>query len=402
MPARRAPALLALAALALAVAALLRPIPAPPTTGPAPDDAPRPPEPLSAPVRTPPPPVSPPRLDPDPRPFGFCDPPEAPAPARGERFVPARDPRALAALREAAALELAGDRSAALAVVRAARATCPDEPALALRLGLLLADTPALDEAREALAVWLAQHPRDRRVWQRHARLGTQREIQAGHAWLEVRGVTVSYPPGALSRGRATDLAFDLRRALDEAAALTGTPARRELNVVVYADRSDLLAVSCVPAWTGGLYDGTLRLLAGHGAVSSEAARHESLHAQLAFQAGLRPRWFDEGLAQAFSDPGRRGLPPAWAPLARSGTFAPFSSLEGSFFAFEEGEDAALVYAQSEAMVRWLIATLGPGAMAEAVRYFEGGGRPAGLFAALDPSGRLTEARFLAWAREER
>lgn len=399
---RRAAALLALAALALAAAALLRLDPATPTPGSAPVEAARPPEPLSAPVRPSPPPASPPRPDPDPRPFGFCDPPEAPAFARGERFVPARDPRALAALREAAAMEFKGDRSAALAVVRAARATCPDEPALALRLGLLLADTPALEEAREALAAWLAHHPRDRRVWQRHARLGTQRDIQAGHARIEERGVTVSYPPGALSRGRATDLAFDLRSALDEAAALTGTVARRELNVVVYADRSDLLAVSCVPAWTGGLYDGTLRLLAEGGAVSAEAARHEGLHAQLAFQVGLRPRWFDEGLAQYFSDPGRHGLPPSLALLAHNATFAPFSSLEGSFFAFEEGEDAALAYAQSEAMVRWVVATLGPGAVAEAVRYFERGGRPTGLFAALDPSGRLTEARFLAWVREQR
>ena len=172
--------------------------------------------------------------------------------------------------------------------------------------------------------------------------------------------------------------------------------------MVVYADRSELLAVACVPAWTGGLFDGTLRLVASGGAIRAQPMRHESLHAQLAGVVRGQPRWFDEGLAQVFAEPDRPHWHGALALLTRNRTYIPFSSLAGSFYAFGGNEEADLAYAQSEAMVRWLIAAQGPGAVAEAVRYFNGGGAPAGLFRALDPAGRLDEAAFLGWLRSRR
>jgi hypothetical protein len=48
----------------------------------------------------------------------------------------------------------------------------------------------------------------------------------------------------------------------------------------------------------------------------------------------------------------------------------PFPSLDGSFRALEEGDDAVLAYAQSRAMVELLVSLAGDHAVADAVERF--------------------------------
>jgi tetratricopeptide (TPR) repeat protein len=352
--------------------------------------APRAPEALAA--------AAPPPRQPAPaaHPFGFCDPPET---RRTRWLTELLDDEARRLLEQARAAAARGRTSEAAATLTQALEVAPESDLLAVELGQLLARTTRLAEARAALGRYLKRHPDDREISQRAALLETQLEIQGSYPQALRRGVTLSYAAEALPPARAAELAEEIRDALDGAARLTATRPRAQLTAVVYPSRSELLAVSCAPAWSGGLYDGTLRLVANGGTVARRSLRHESLHAQLADQVHGQPRWFDEGLADWFAEPERSLAPEVLALLVKNGTHIPFSSLTGSFFEFEAREDAGLAYVQSEEMVRWLVEVRGTGALAAAVAWFDRGGDPGGLFRALDPSGALDEAAFAAWLR---
>jgi hypothetical protein len=163
-------------------------------------------------------------------------------------------------------------------------------------------------------------------------------------------------------------------------------PRRSALTVVVYPSRAELLAVSCVPAWSIGLYDGTLRLVADV-MTTPEArrriVRHESLHAALSAAAPRAPTWLQEGLAQYFADESSPEHEHSYRVMVRAHTYIPFSSLEGSFTAFDAGDAASLAYYQSLAMVERLIERRGERVIADAIEYLRGSQPVTGLLPAI-------------------
>lgn len=259
-----------------------------------------------------------------------------------------------------------------LLAVRRARQLLPADPAVGLALAEATRDSADLDEAIEGLSTSLAADPSPGLARWR-ARLEVQRDIQRDYRRQTRGGVTLLWPGEALSPRDADQLIEVVDRGLDDAAAFTGTTRRRALTVVVYPSRSELLAVSCVATWAGGLYDGTLRVVAApvDGGVEATALRHETLHAQLSPVAPLAPRWFHEGVAQAFAH--EREPLKKWSLMVRNRVWVPFSSLSGSFQVFEAQSDASLVYAQSYAMVQLLRDLGGERAIADAVVAFQSG-----------------------------
>lgn len=258
--------------------------------------------------------------------------------------------------------------------LRAARKLLPEAPALGWALAQATRESPDLDEAIEGLATYLSAEPSPP-VARLRARLSIQRDLQRDDLRRTVQGVTLLWPPDTLSQSQADAVLAAVDGALDEAAQLTGTRRRRQLTVVLYPGRSELLAVSCVQSWAGGLFDGTLRLIAAPEqplGVDARALRHETLHAQLSPLAPHAPKWFHEGLAQSFAGAAARARP-QWALMVRSQSWIPFSSLDGSFQVFEASADANLAYAQSLGLVEYLRETGGDGAIAEAIRAFGDG-----------------------------
>ena len=290
-------------------------------------------------------------------------------------------PEARALLQEALAAEARADAAEQLGALRRLRALLPADPAVAWALAQAQRDAPDLDEQSAALATYLAAEPTPG-IARMRARLEVQREIQRDFRRSAREGVTLLWPAEALSEAQAEDLLREIAQDLDGAARLTRTQRRRALTVVVYPGRAELLAVSCVQSWAGGLYDGTLRLVAlpeQRAGVDLSTVRHESLHAQVGPLAPRAPKWFHEGLAQSFAEevPRVRG---AWQLMVRNHSWIPFSSLDESFQVFEDGDDARLVYAQSLALVELLRDAGGEAAIAEALRAFEEGlGTPAAL-----------------------
>jgi hypothetical protein len=259
-----------------------------------------------------------------------------------------------------------------LAALRRARALAPDDPAIGWALAELTRESPDLDEAIAGLGTYLRHDPAPA-ISRLRARLEVQRDLQQEDHRLTRDGVTLLWPAATLTEAQADGVARVIDRALDDAAALTGSTRRARLTVVVYPGRSELLAVSCARAWTAALFDGTLRLVANGSpeGVDRGQVLHETLHAQLSPVAPNAPKWFHEGVAQSFAQ--QRAPKQKWGLMVRTRTWVPFSSLDGTFQAFEADGDADLAYAQAYAMVELMRSLGGDASVGTALQAFLGG-----------------------------
>lgn len=341
----------------------------PPLAEPTPPPAPAPKAP--APDAKAPPPITTPRM---PAASGFCAADEPTSvtirhtlTGLARKLGPGTDARLTAAVKQALQED---EPRARLEAVRRAWKLKPEDPALGWELAALTRHSPDVDEAVDGLAAYVAADPNPD-LQRMRALLEVQRDIQKGYARVERGATTVLWPDGLLTTSQADEVLYQVNRALDDAARLSGTRRRDQLTVVVYPGRSELLAVTCVRSWTAGVYDGTLRLVAERGTVDFKVLRHETLHAQVSRHASSAPRWFHEGLAQSFAEQAeRRGR---WSLMLKNRTYVPFSSLDGSFQVFEASDDAALAYTQSYAMVELMRSCGGDGAIARAIESFENG-----------------------------
>jgi hypothetical protein len=226
---------------------------------------------------------------------------------------------------------------------------------LAFGYGLKAIHSPDYVSSIDALGRYLAKVPSDAHITRLRSLLMTQAEIQRDFELLRSRrGLSLAYPKDVLSVRDAGAALDEIDVALDEAARLTGTPRRKELYAVLYRDRSELLAVTCAPAWSGAVYDGTLRIPLDAGKVGETHLRHETL-------------------AQYFEDRGQFRWRQGFGLMVKNHTYVPFSSLDGSFYVFEQDEDAMLAYDQSAAMLHLLVAREGEAGIGRAVRLLKSG-----------------------------
>jgi hypothetical protein len=145
-----------------------------------------------------------------------------------------------------------------------------------------------------------------------------------------------------------------------------GSAPPRKVEVVVYAERDWRLATQA-PDWSGGLYDGKVRVpaqgLAGVTPRLLAVLKHEMTHAFVAVRTdGRAPVWLHEGVAQL--EEGRTSVPYAAALLEvwrREKTFG-LPALEGSFRRLPVAQ-ARSSYLVSLAAAEMLRDTRGPGAI---------------------------------------
>lgn len=138
-------------------------------------------------------------------------------------------------------------------------------------------------------------------------------------------------------------------------------PATR-VPVLVYT-RTDYRKVTKSPDWSGGLYDGKIRLPLGGVTEIHEGLRsllfHEYTHVVVhELTSGNCPTWLNEGLAEL---EGRREFSHPLTELAaavNSGDLLPLPLLEGSFASLSS-QKATLAYQQSFSFVDFLVRTYG-------------------------------------------
>lgn len=131
-----------------------------------------------------------------------------------------------------------------------------------------------------------------------------------------------------------------------------------EIQVILYSDRQ-FREVTDAPDWSGGIYDGKIRIPIGGIEQETPALRrilyHEYTHAALRMMSQRLPAWLNEGLAQYFegreiSDQEQRLLR---QPL-QADRLPGLKSLEGSFMGMGR-EQAAYAYLVSLSAVKFMI-----------------------------------------------
>jgi hypothetical protein len=204
--------------------------------------------------------------------------------------------------------------------------------------------------------------------------------IPAGYETVAVDGVTVAWRPGPLAPQGPYDVAvaptavaYLAHGLLAEAAALTGTPRRERIAVVIYPQDAFHLEAHA-PRWSDGLYDGGAVRVAAHPSselgVEISALRHELMHAQL-HPLGCMPAWLNEGIAMYFAGP---PLVRPWIRMLRNPDGFALGDLSVPSFDLLSAEAAQRAYAESLAMILYMVDRDGDAGLRAAIQTLRAAG----------------------------
>jgi tetratricopeptide (TPR) repeat protein len=166
--------------------------------------------------------------------------------------------------------------------------------------------------------------------------------------------------------GDRSNLADSILDALESAYNRVGSDFNHFPNaripVLIYT-KTDYRSLTNSPDWSGGMYDGKIRLPVGGATEVNNILRsllfHEYTHVVIQdITSGNCPIWLNEGLAEL---EGRRDFNHPLKELekaVRQKTLLPLSLLERSFSSLQ-AKDASLAYQQSYSFVKYLTSTYG-------------------------------------------
>lgn len=159
-----------------------------------------------------------------------------------------------------------------------------------------------------------------------------------------------------------TEAARTVLNALEDAYRRVGArfayyPLER-LEVVLYPDQT-FREVTGSPHWSGGIYDGRIKMPIGGLARGSErlarTVRHEYAHAAIVnLSKGKTPVWLNEGLAQVAEETGDDGRLNRLRMAVADGNVMSLGELEGGFTRFDR-DQASLAYSQAYFTAKWLL-----------------------------------------------
>ena len=130
------------------------------------------------------------------------------------------------------------------------------------------------------------------------------------------------------------------------------------LEVVLYPDET-FREVTGSPHWSGGIYDGRIKMPIGGLARGSDrlarTVRHEYAHAAIVtLSKGKAPVWLNEGLAQVAEETDDLGRRNRLRMAVANGSVLPLADLEGGFTRFDR-DQASLAYSQAYFAAKYLL-----------------------------------------------
>jgi tetratricopeptide (TPR) repeat protein len=165
-----------------------------------------------------------------------------------------------------------------------------------------------------------------------------------------------------LPPGLAAEVLDALESAYNSVGADLGLFPTTRIPVLLYT-KSDYSSVTAGPDWSGGLYDGKIRLPVGGVTKMNAHLRgilfHEFTHVLVAeLTRGNIPTWLNEGLAQI--EERKEFAAPAAGPTRanQGGHLLPLSALSGSFISLDRSQ-AGLAYQQSYSMTSFMVTRYG-------------------------------------------
>ena len=189
------------------------------------------------------------------------------------------------------------------------------------------------------------------------ARLKRDAETEAGYEALGSSHFVIK-----IEGRQDTEAARLVLNALEDAYRRVGArfayyPLER-LEVVLYPDQT-FREVTGSPHWSGGIYDGRIKLPIGGLARGNErlarTVRHEYAHAAIVtLSKGKAPVWLNEGLAQVAEETDDQGRTNRLRMAVADGGLLPLASLEGGFTQFDR-DQASLAYSQAYFAAKYLL-----------------------------------------------
>lgn len=242
-----------------------------------------------------------------------------------------------------------------------AKALKPDSAEVLYYLGLVQFDT---DRRPEAIDLWeqaLKLSPGRQEIVDLLAKSRKENAVESTMDRGHSSRFDLTYDPGV-----DTMFALAILDVLESAANLVGAelgmfPEAR-VPVGIYK-RADYKMVTDSPDWSGGFYDGKIRLPFGAMNVVSPMIRgvlyHEYAHVVVfELTRGNCPLWLNEGIAEMFGRMQFNTPLPEFGRAARTGKLIDFRKLEDNFSVLSPSA-AALAYQQSYALVNYMVTTYG-------------------------------------------
>ena len=228
-------------------------------------------------------------------------------------------------------------------------------------LGRIRYDSDDLDGALELWDKALAIDPKNKAVLDLAEKARREASVESRMGKGYSSRFNISYDEDFKS-DLATTILDTLERAYNQVGGDLDHFPQARIPVILYT-KKDYRTVTAGPDWSGGLYDGKIRLPIGGASTLTDVLRgvlyHEYTHVVVReLTNGNCPTWLNEGLAEA---EGRREFnqPLHELPKAlKGGSVLPIASLEGAFTALG-GTQARLAYEESYSVVNFMLATYG-------------------------------------------
>ena len=225
-----------------------------------------------------------------------------------------------------------------------------------------------LDPAQKGVAALIEKAERE---------LPVESKMDKGYSSMFDLSFDAELPPGL-----SAEVLDALESAYNSVGGDLGHFPTTRIPVLLYT-KSDYSSVTAGPDWSGGLYDGKIRLPVGGVTKLTPQMRaiifHEFTHVLIAELAhGNTPTWLNEGLAEI---QGRKEFTPA-APDphgSKVGRLLSMATLSGAFTSMA-GAEAGLAYQQSHSMVQFMVSRYGWYAMQRILKHL---GERAGIESAV-------------------
>ncbi len=147
------------------------------------------------------------------------------------------------------------------------------------------------------------------------------------------------------------------------------------ITTILYS-AEQFMDVTRAPAWSGGIYDGKIRIPVGglreRTAVLEKVIFHEYTHAVVHRMGGGRvPVWLNEGIAQ-YEDGRNEGRDDLFRYLASAENLVPLKYLEGSFMGLNQNQ-AIVAYGEGLSAVKYIMDEYGMGILIKLLSSYRDG-----------------------------